>query len=120
MIKVSMNQESASSHPAYLKGADLSIRAFQNFRKGVKAFFKDKEPRYDGRQFFMTLQTSQMTIFYSVTSIINVDNLHSIKTCDYIVRYCYFHKRLVWPIDKFRKMGVPGNISVRESVPLAP
>lgn len=60
MIKVSMNQESASSHPAYLKGADLSIRAFQNFRKGVKAFFKDKEPRYDSRQFFMTLQTSQM------------------------------------------------------------
>ena len=43
----------------------------------------------------MASQTSQMSMFYSVTSISNVDELNSIKTCDYIVRYCYFHKRLV-------------------------
>jgi enoyl-CoA hydratase len=49
MIKLSMNRESGSSDLAYLKGADLSVRALEDFQEGVKAFFGGKEPRFKGR-----------------------------------------------------------------------
>lgn len=49
MIKFSMNRESGISDLAYLRGADLSTRAFEDFQKGVNLFFQNKKPRCKGK-----------------------------------------------------------------------
>lgn len=49
MIKFSMNRESGISDLAYLRGADLSARAFEDFQKGVNLLFQNNKPPCKGK-----------------------------------------------------------------------
>ncbi len=49
MIKVAMNRGIGGPDLAYLKGAELSERAFEDFHEGVKTLFEGKETRFKGR-----------------------------------------------------------------------